>query len=745
MRLIAACLALLSIGCSTEAAKTRHFDRGQQYLAAGKLPEAIIEFRNAVDRDELWGEARYQLAEAYAAHAEPELAYKQYIRAADLLPDDARVQLKAVAYLLLAGQHEDAKVRAERVLEKHPGNIDALVALGSALAGLRDLEGAITQITEAIQLDPTRSQSYMTLAQVRVAQGRADEAGDAFDKAVTSDGRSVAAHLARANFQWSIGDLTAAEKSLERILEIEDGNVLTHRLLATLYLGSARHAKAERHLKFVADTTGTAASRLNLVDYYVNSGRYDAARSVLSPLVATAETRGAAGTRLANILYSEGLTTEGQRLLDAVLAREPDNEIAHLLNARWLLAAGGPQRALEHARSALAVSPQMIPALYIKAEAEMRTHRTAEAMTSLRAALRVNPRDTYAQTQLSTLHLARNEIDSALTLAEEALSHAPTSVDARLALAHALMARGDLKAAAAEIALVRARESNSVNAQITEGALRLRLGDQLGARAAFERALELDATSREALKGLTTLDGLQNKITSARARIESRLASFDNDSELLLLYAKVLLADGDAARAEAVLRRAIVLDPLDVESFALLARVLTHQQKLDASLAAFDNEVRREPGNLAAQMMGALVAHTQGKMADAKTRYQAILKLEPRAALAANNLASIYAEEGNNLFDAQRLAESAAEQLPTHAGIQHTLGFIYLRQQLFGPAIMRLRQSVAAAPNNALYHYHLSLALSKSGDTHGADESLRRAVTLDPRFSAAQGRIIDAR
>src|SRR5690606_36084860 len=127
-------------------APQRHFEAGTRYLEAGQPAAAIIELRNAVSRDERFGEARFLLAEAYAANGDPERAYREYLRAADLLPDNAEAQLKAATYLLLVGQYEDAGTRAERLLARAPGNVDAQVLIGNALAGLRDVEGAIAQL-----------------------------------------------------------------------------------------------------------------------------------------------------------------------------------------------------------------------------------------------------------------------------------------------------------------------------------------------------------------------------------------------------------------------------------------------------------------------------------------------------------------------------------------------------------------------------------------------------------------------
>src|SRR5262249_50230351 len=60
--------ATLTGACSSdpETTKQRHLTRGREYFAQEKYAEAIIELRNAVQIDARFGEARYQLAEAYA-------------------------------------------------------------------------------------------------------------------------------------------------------------------------------------------------------------------------------------------------------------------------------------------------------------------------------------------------------------------------------------------------------------------------------------------------------------------------------------------------------------------------------------------------------------------------------------------------------------------------------------------------------------------------------------------------------
>src|SRR5262245_4280665 len=121
-------VAALTSACSNpEVDKQRYLESGNRYAAQQKYAEAIIEYRNAIVADARFGEARYKLAQAYEANKDLPNAAREYIRAADLLPDNADVQLKAATALMLGRQWEDARARVQRVIDKDSRNVQAQI------------------------------------------------------------------------------------------------------------------------------------------------------------------------------------------------------------------------------------------------------------------------------------------------------------------------------------------------------------------------------------------------------------------------------------------------------------------------------------------------------------------------------------------------------------------------------------------------------------------------------------------
>jgi Tfp pilus assembly protein PilF len=220
--------------------------------------------------------------------------------------------------------------------------------------------------------------------------------------------------------------------------------------------------------------------------------------------------------------------------------------------------------------------------------------------------------------------------------------------------------------------------------------------------------------------------------------LDARLEKEPNRAELLVLSAQVYGAERSLGKAETALRKAIQVDSTSPAAYSMLAGVLLAAGKLDAARAEFDQIAQRDPRNVAAQTMAAVIVEGQGRVAEAKRRYETIVAANPTAAIAANNLAWIYAEEGDKLEDALRLARAAATQLPDNPDVNDTIGWIYLKRDLPGLAVPAFEKSLEEAPENADTHYHLALAHSKAGDVTRAREAAERALKIKPGHADAR-------
>ena len=161
------------------------------------------------------------------------------------------------------------------------------------------------------------------------------------------------------------------------------------------------------------------------------------------------------------------------------------------------------------------------------------------------------------------------------------------------------------------------------------------------------------------------------------------------------------------------------------------------QRRPDAALREFEEVARRQPKSVAAHTMVATLLDAQQKTEEARKRYEQVLAIDADAPVAANNLAWIYADRGENLDLALQLAQTAVRQLPDNPDVTDTLGWVYYKKDLASLAVPPLESAVKKNPENATYQYHLGLAYAKIGDKQNAKKSLEQALKLKGDFVGA--------
>ena len=145
-----------------------------------------------------------------------------------------------------------------------------------------------------------------------------------------------------------------------------------------------------------------------------------------------------------------------------------------------------------------------------------------------------------------------------------------------------------------------------------------------------------------------------------------------------------------------------------------------------------------EPTNVGANTLAGVLHQMQHRTAEARVNYERALEINPRAAVAGNNLAWIYVEEGRNLDSALQLAQMATSELPQRPEVSDTLAWVYHKKGLSSLAVPPLLESVQKDPKNAIFHYHLGAAYAATRQPAKAREALHRALAIDSSSPAAE-------
>ena len=173
------------------------------------------------------------------------------------------------------------------------------------------------------------------------------------------------------------------------------------------------------------------------------------------------------------------------------------------------------------------------------------------------------------------------------------------------------------------------------------------------------------------------------------------------------------------------MQKAISLDASQLDAYHVLAQAYVRQNKLDAARQTYEKRLAEKPNDVAAQTLVATILFSQGKAADARAGLEKALSIDPRAAVASNNLAYLDAEAGANLDIALNRAQTAKAALPDDPDVNDTLGWVYVKKSLPALAVSPLG---AGDPEEAV-RADLSLS-SRRGALEGGRQGSRTSGNL---------------
>jgi tetratricopeptide (TPR) repeat protein len=733
-------IAAAAANCRSDPAedKREFLRRGKEYAAKKQYFEAVIEFQRALKADPQLGEAEAALGDAFYEIGDYAHAAAAFSRAADLLPDDIEIQLKAGNLRLLSGSYEDARGLSERVLAKQPVNTAAMLLRANALAGLSDIGAAADLIEDAIALEPNRAELYTNLASIRSASGKSGEAEATFKKAIELAPGEPRVHAGLGRFYWQAQRFPEAEQAFLKAVTLDPSYALGNRFLATFYVSTGRPAQAEPYLKAVADLLKDVESDLRLADYYLLYGKRDEGMKRLLELQKRPEAASRATVRMAAAEYAAGNKEQAHALLKGLLKESSDDALAHQLSAQFFFSENNLDEAFQAAQKALQADPRLDSAHFILARVHLVRGMIPEAIVELKQVVQRNQYAASAQMMLAKLQSESGYHDQALVLAGAAVRASGATPEMRLALVRMLFSKGDLARADSELAGLKKECPQAPNVLAAVGDLHLLRREFAPARAAFDRALGLDPTSLDGLKGRLAVDLFTGNTGAVRQRLESELARTPDRLGLLLLAARTYGALRDLPKAEASMKKAIAGNPSSLEAYGMLGQLYYQQGRLDEGRKEYETVVQQQPRNTAALTMLGLIAKEAGRVDDAIRLYEKVLEIDSEAGVAANNLAWIFAEQNRQLDRAIELATIATRRMPSDPNVADTLGWVLVRRGFPALALPHLLKIVGQYPQDPEFRYHLGAAYAELRETAKARTEVEQALKLSRSFNGAR-------
>lgn len=725
-------LLALCVGCTRdpEAKKRKYMESGQRYMQKGKFEEAQLQFRNAVKATPRDPEVYFHLAKSSLALQQWAMAARALDSAIVLKPDyvDARVLL---GQLYIAGREFDkAEEQAQAILKADPNSIPGHRLLGDTYVGRPDLAKAESSFKRILEIDPKASFAYVNLAQVEMSTNRRESAEEHLRRAIHDDPGLADAYFYLSTLYGMQGQLPQAQQLLQQGIQSNSGSEALYLKLAEVLYQQGKRDEGAAWLAKLRTQKGDSVQLTKLIGVFFGQHQ--------DPLRALSEFQHGLTLDKNNLDFRNGLTeaylstgklSEAAAVSAEALKQSPTNLVARILSARIRMAQGNPGGAIA-ALQQLPEAPEAALAHYILGAAYVQSGQPSQAVSEYQTAVRMAPGMTLAWRGLAEVQLGLGNLQVAQQNVTQALSLTPSDPGLHLLQGQILLRQGNARRAREQFELVAKAFPGDPVVHINVGltyASEKRVAD---AEREYELALKASPRSAEALGALVDLYVRNKQEQKAEARLKQHLAANGNDANAHLMLGSSYVRQKRLGEATPEFQRSLQLDPRLAGAHLALGSVLQQQGQIDAAIDRYRKVLELQPRLPAVQVMLGNLLLDKGDLNSARKYYEDAWAAAPNFGIAAGNLAWIYAEQGTNLDVALNLAQKARQLSPDLDGVADTLGWVYYKRSAYALAVPLFRECLRKAPDRAIYHYHLGMALMAQGDKQHARTELQSALRL---------------
>lgn len=549
----------------TNTKAARFYEDALVRFEKNDMPGTIIQLKNAlqIDNDQLsvhllLGRAMMKDGQVAAA----EVALREALR----------LGVNRAEVVLLLGQSYMAQGKHIQILERDtfkpaglPSDVklQLLLLLAAVHADLGDSISAMRAINEARAIDARNPDVWLAEVRMRIRARQFKEAFVAADKALALTPDSVQAQYQRGSLMHVRGDLGRALAAYDKALLANKNHVEARIARIGIYLDVGRNAEARADVAELQriEPKDPRGAYFNAV-LAERAGDLATSRSALKEVTDLLDPvpidylRYRPQLLMLNGLAHFGLdqSEKARKYLEVFQRVQPDSPVAKLL-ARIYLAEGNAVSAVNLLESYLRVQPGDGQALTMLAASNMAMGRNAKATSLMQDALKAKDNPAF-RTALGLSMIGNGQIDNGVAELEAVYSKQPGQPQAPTALVQLYLQSGQgPKAIPVAEHLVKLDPRNAMFHNLL-GMAQAQAGNAKAARAAFEKALQVDGSLVLAKLNLARVEIAARDYATASNRLNQMLLANPKNAEAYNELAVIAERKGQLPDAQRWLEKA---------------------------------------------------------------------------------------------------------------------------------------------------------------------------------------------
>lgn len=665
------CIVLCS--CAPDKTDLEYLQQAKLFQAQNQWRAAMIEFKNALQKNPQNLEARQLLGMLYLDIGEAEAAENELRRVAAAGSATAKFAAPIARAMLLQKQQDKllAEFSAPRFDERDDSpELQGLRA--EALASLGKLEPAQTTIVKAISQEPVSVAVMLSAAHVALARGKVDEARNWVHRALELSPTDPNAWLLSADLAFVATQHDAAAQDYQRALDFDQRQLLTQRnLRARVGIVFALLAQGKQDAALPHIEVLLAANPKHFLSNYLRGlvaykkADFKTALDYLQRSTQTAPPNSPATALLGAVHYSMGNYQQAEVLLSRYVDAAPDDLAARKLLGATRLKLNQPEKAME-ALGASTEQSDDSQLLAMLGEAASMSGEFRAGRDYFRRALKGTKTPGLLQTQLAQTFLEEGDYEHAIAELQRATQDTQAEKRAKILTVMAYLRKNDTAAALKAAQALLAEKPNDPEMANLLGGVYLVQKQFKAAREQYQHALTLQPKFVPGLLNLGTLDWREKNPTAARTQFLHVFEIDPKNQVAMQSLAQVEYEDNQPAAAAEWLEKARASDAAAVEPRLLLAQHYLRGHELEKADGFVQEAFKLRPAHPPVLSMLADVQLARGQFAQAAATLEALIKTQPKDANAHFRLgrARVYlrqfAQARASLRQAMTLAPDAA-------------------------------------------------------------------------------------
>lgn len=638
-------------------AADEYVEDAEKYLKKGDTNAAVIQLKNALQKDPNNVTARKMLGDIYLRVGNGAAAAKELRAAIRHGAKDKETQVLLARAFLLQNQFDQVLKTVPDDVSDPNIRLSVLLVRARAYLGLRKFDEAEKAFVEAEKLKPDDVRPKVGAAQVLVNRGKLKEAEAKVDAALGVQADAADALVLKGELRRLDRDLEGAVVAFDKALSGKKVNIPARlgRAAALIDLNKDEAAQADILAVFQRSPRNPLASYLSALslskkkDFKGAQEALQQAGTLLDNHMPSIFLRGAINYVMNQL---EQATVDLSRYVSAV----PGNVRARKLLGATLVRKNDPQKAIEILLPLQGTKGEDAQVMSLLGSAYMRTGKFSEGAALFEKAAAAAPSVSSIRTQLALSRLAQGSSERAVGDLEAAINLDPDAKQASILLTLVHLRKREFDQALKSALVLQKSMSDNPLADNLIGAAQLGKGQIAEARKTFEGALKKKANFHPARMNLAQLDLREKNVKGAIGHYETIIKEDPKHVGAMMALADVAASEKRTADVVNWLRKAGDANPKSVVPRLRLIQHYGQSREFTKALSVARDLKSKVPGN--PQVLEAMgrAEIAAGKPLEATTTFRELVSLQPKSPRAQQLLGGALAAS-----DDQRGAKEAFE------------------------------------------------------------------------------------